>query len=55
MLGKPRTKVNFKRVVNNAKDGGYEGSRDTGLHYRMSSDSTVPRLIWLLILWHAKR
>jgi hypothetical protein len=55
MLGKSRAKVNFKCVVNNAQDGGYEGSRDTGFHYRMNSDNTVPRLMWPLRLWHAKR
>jgi hypothetical protein len=41
MLGKSRTKVNFKCVVNNAKDGGYEGSRGTGLHYRVNSDISL--------------
>jgi len=44
MLGKSKPKVNFKTVVNNAKDGGYEGSCGTGLHYRVNSDNTVLRL-----------
>jgi hypothetical protein len=41
VLGKSKPKVNFKCVVNNAKDGGFEGSRGTGLHYHVNSDSTV--------------
>lgn len=52
-MGKSKTKVNFKCVVNNAKDGGCEGSRDTGLHYRVNSDNTVTRLTWPLLLRHA--